>query len=277
MDEPTDLTDAVERHYARGDLGRRILAILTASGIDQRSLTLEDLAPLDQFHLGGKRATLELIELAGIEAGWRVLDVGGGLGGSARLLAQRLRCQVTVLELTKEYMEVGAMLCERLDLANRVHYRCDDALAMPFEDARFDAAWTQHSTMNIADKDRLYEQLQRVLRQHGRLAMHEIVAGTGGEVFFPTPWADNAEQSFLLPQAQLRSLIARHGFTELAWQDVTEQAREWFARAAMLPAPPASLPQLGLHLLVSPEAMRQQLRNLKEERIQVVRAVFERP
>ena len=42
-------------------------------------------------------------------------------------------------------------------------FQIGSALELPFADASFDGAWTQHSTMNIADKERLYAEIHRVL------------------------------------------------------------------------------------------------------------------
>jgi ubiquinone/menaquinone biosynthesis C-methylase UbiE len=269
---------AIERHYTRGDLGKRILAGLRQAGKDAARPRPEDLAAVDQFHIRGRAATLDLLKLAGIQPGWSVLDVGGGIGGTARLLARQLRCQVTVLDLTDEFVRTGAMLCERMDLAGLVHFRHGSALAMPFDNERFDVVWTQHSTMNIQDKARLYGEAYRVLRPRGRLALHEVVAGPVQPVRYPVPWAADAGSSFLLPRAELRQLIARFRFRELAWQDVTAAALEWFKQVAP-PLPQASPPALGMHLVLGPEApalMRGQVRNLEERRLEVVQAVFER-
>ncbi|HVA25935.1 MAG TPA: methyltransferase domain-containing protein [Chloroflexota bacterium] len=271
---------AVERHYTRGNLAERILEGLHKSGKDNGRPRPEDLAAVDQFHIRGRAATLELAKVAGIQPGWSVLDVGGGIGGAARLLASRLRCQVTVLDLTDEFVRTGAMLCERMDLAGLVHFRHGSALDMPFDRERFDVVWTQHSTMNIANKDRLYDEAHRVLRPRGRLAMHEVVAGPVEPACYPVPWAVDESTSFLLPQAQLRTLIARFGFRELAWQDTTAASLEWFKRVALPPLPQASPPPLGLHLLLGDTAaamLRGQALNLEERRLEVVQAVFERP
>ena len=274
MPQPSDIA----RHYTRGHLAERIFDGLRAEGKDPGRLKPEDTSPVDQFHIRGRAATLELAQLAGIQPGWQVLDVGGGLGGPARVLAREMRCQVTVLDLTEEFVRVGALLSERMDLAGLVHFRHGDAQDMPFVDGRFDAVWTQHSTMNIRDKQRLYESARRVLRRGGRLAMHEVVAGPVQPVHYPTPWADSEEASFLLSQEELRSLIGRCGFKELAWQDVTEASREWFERAAAPSVAPP--PPLGLHLVLGQHAaqmMRGQVLNLQEGRVEVVMAAFERP
>jgi hypothetical protein len=74
-------------HYSARGIEDRILAGIRAAGLDpQQRLSPEELAALDHFHTGGLRASRELMELAQIRAGDCVLDIGAGLGGSARLL-----------------------------------------------------------------------------------------------------------------------------------------------------------------------------------------------
>ena len=174
-------------------------SLLRANGKDPAALTIEDLAPIDQLHARGSEATLELARLAGITAGMRVLDVGGGLGGPARTLASAFGCSVEVLDLTEEFCRAGEMLTARTGLADLVCFRQGNALKMPYPGAGFDVAWTQHSSMNIADKERLYAEIQRVLRPGGRLALHEILAGPVSPIHFPVPWARDPDLSHLRP------------------------------------------------------------------------------
>src|SRR3970282_2307832 len=96
-----------------------------------------------------------------------VLDVGGGLGGPARTLARETGCRVTVLDLTEEYCRVGADLTRRTGLGDQVRCQHGNALALPFPAAAFNVVWTQHSSMNVDDKERLYGEILRVLRPDG--------------------------------------------------------------------------------------------------------------
>jgi ubiquinone/menaquinone biosynthesis C-methylase UbiE len=269
----------VDEHYGRGDLAAKILAALRAAGKDPDSLNVEDLAPVDQFHTHGKKATLDLARRADITPGMRVLDVGGGPGGAARTLASVFACMVEVLDLTEKFCRAGEMLTVRTGLSDLVSFRHGSALDMPYPDGSFDVAWTQHSSMNIADKERLYQEIYRVLRPGGRLALHEILAGPISPIHFPVPWARDPTLSHLQPPDALYSLIATTGFTELAWVDETASATRWFRQR--LPAtPPEGPPPLGLHLLLGPdfdEMLRNQARNLEEHRISILKAVFERP
>ena len=149
----------VAEHYARGDVRAAISAALQATGKDVGRLSLDDLAPIDEFHLRGRAATAELTGASGLTSGMRVLDVGSGIGGPSRYVAATYGCDVVGIDLTEEYCRVAALLADRVGLGERVEYRPGNALAMPFADGAFDAAYTQHVAMNIEDKARLYAEI----------------------------------------------------------------------------------------------------------------------
>lgn len=273
-------SQAVNAHYTPDDLSAAIQEGLRKAGKNPGAPALDDLAPVDQFHTGGKAATLELAQLASFTPGMRVLDVGGGIGGAARVLASQMGCQVTVLDLTEAYCQVGEMLTRQAGLSERVSFQQGNALQLPYADHSFDAVWTQHSTMNIADKARLYAELARVLRPGGRLAFHEIMAGPNTPIYFPVPWATDAHISFLLPPDELRALLTGSGWQERAWVDKTAASLAFFAeRLALIERASGNLPPLGFHLLLGERfvpAFQNTLRNLQEERLTVIQAVFER-
>ena len=269
---------AVADHYKRRALGDVILAALTAAGIDIEHLTPDDLAPVDEFHSGGRNATMRLAQLAQINGSERVLDVGCGIGGPSRYLASRFGCRMTGLDLTADFVALAGMLAQRTRLSDKVTYRQGDALDLPFADASFDLVWSQNAAMNIADRDRLYAEMRRVLTPSGRLALQEIAAGPGGEPFYPTPWASDKSISFLITPDATRAALERIGFRMVAWQDTTEEALEQQrARAKALET--GSLPPLGLHIVIGeafPTVTKNMLRNLQEERLNLFNAVLER-
>jgi ubiquinone/menaquinone biosynthesis C-methylase UbiE len=271
---------SIGEHYASDDLAVAILTALHKAGNDLDSITAQDLTPVDQLHTRGKDATLELAHLAGITPEMRVLDVGGGLGGPARTLATEIGCSVEVLDVTEEFCRAGEMLTTRTGLGDLVSFRYASALDMPHPDASFDAVWVQHSSMNIADKERVYAEIHRVLRPGGHLALHEIMAGPVAPIHFPVPWARGPEISFLRLPEEVRALIASIGFDESAWVDDTASALRWFReRLAAANAASGELPPLGLHLVLGADLgqMFQNLaRNLQEDRVVVVKGVFER-
>jgi SAM-dependent methyltransferase len=262
----------VTGYWEREGLAGSILAALAAAGKSLEALTVDDLAVTDQFHGGGKPATLRLARLLGARDGLRVLDVGGGLGGPARTLAAEFGCQVTTLDLTETFVEAARVLTARLGLGERVSHHVGDALALPFEDGAFDAVWTQNSGMNIADKERLYAGFHRVLRPGGLLALQEPMAGPVQPPVFPLMWAEEPEASFLRPPAEMRALIARAGFAERAWDDVTAETAGP-ATADPIPAHSAQRLIMGDRL---DTIIRANHRNRTESRVVSIQAVFER-
>ncbi len=211
----------VENHYTSHDLGEVILNALRGMGKDVEQLTPDDLAPVDEFHGGQRPATIRLAELLGLTGTERVLDVGSGLGGPSRFLAWRYGVHVSGVDLTAEFVEVARMLTRRTGLDGMVDYRQGDALDLPFADASFDVVWSQNAAMNIADRDRLYREMQRVLKPGGRLALQEVAAGPGGAPHFPVQWAREPSISFLYSAAETRAKLEAAGFRVVTWQDTT--------------------------------------------------------
>lgn len=278
MTSRTDRAALVGAHYgASGDPAARILDRLRAEGKDPAALTVDDLAPFDQLHSGGRDATRELARLAGIAPGSAVLDIGGGLGGPARTLASEFGCTVTVLDLTETFCRAGEELTARVGLSERVQFRLGDALAMPFAGGTFDLVWTQHSSMNIPDKERLYREIHRVLRPGGRLAMHEIMAGPIEPPHFPVLWAADPAISFLRPAPEIRALLGGLGFREVAWLDKTDAAASWFRTSLERMAASERGRQSALTGADISERLRNIVRNLEDQRIVVVEAVLDRP
>jgi SAM-dependent methyltransferase len=197
----------VADHYRRRALGDVILRALKETGKDIEHLMPDDLAPVDEFHSGGRNATVRLAQLAEIDGSQRVLDVGCGIGGPSRYLASKFGCQVNGLDLTAEFVALAGMLAQRTRLADKVTYRQGNGLDLPFPDASFDVVWSQNAAMNIADRDRLYGEMRRVLRPAGRLALQDVAAGPGGEPHYPTPWASDKSISFLFPPQSTRAAL----------------------------------------------------------------------
>lgn len=269
----------VQGHYNRQGLDEAIFAALTAAGKDVHHLKLEDLAPIDEFHIRGGEATRELASQIKLNSNHKVLDVGSGVGGAARYLASEFGCHVTGLDLTDEYCRVAQSLADRLGLTSHVTYRQGSALDMPFEDNSFDVVWTQHATMNISDKPRLYSEIVRVLRPNGWFAMYDVLAGPVSPLYYPVPWASDPSISFLTTPDSLRELLEARGLHILSWRDTSEIGRVWFKEVAAKMKQQAGSPTLGFHVLLGPDfrvMAQNQVRNLNENRIVLIECVAQK-
>jgi SAM-dependent methyltransferase len=274
----SDIDERISDHYGWSGLMEAIEREIRSKGLDPEQVTVAALAPVDNYHWHRLAGTLALARAAGITAADRVLDVGGGIGGPARQLAERFGCHVTVVDLTAEYCAVGEQLTAWTGLTDQVSFVHANALEMPLPDASFNVVWTQHASMNIPDKAGLYREIARVLRPGGRFAFFDVLAGPNQPIHFPVPWAADPSFNFLLPPEDTRTMIAETGFREVSW--MTDEALE-----AELERPDPSAdelpPQPGLDpaLLNGPDGPRigaNVARNAEEGRILPVLGVFER-
>ncbi|MDE2822641.1 MAG: class I SAM-dependent methyltransferase [Chloroflexota bacterium] len=248
---------------------------LKSAGKDIDNLAPSDLAPFENLHVRGRAATRDLAQLAGLRQGDRVLHVGCGIGGPARTLAVEFGCHVTGVDIAESYVDAGRMLNERVGLGDAVSLRIGNALDLPYAVASFDVVWMQHVGMYVSDKTPLYREARRVLRPRGKLAMHEIVAGSVSPPHYPTPWASDSSFSFLVRPDRMRETLVKCGLAQVEWQDDTPNSIEW-ARKPVGYRGSDGLPDAldALHGSDYRERIENVRRNLIEGRIEVVQAVF---
>ncbi|WP_432894188.1 class I SAM-dependent methyltransferase [Kribbella sp. CA-245084] len=260
----------VPAQYVTGRVRDGITAALVAAGKDLDGLKPEDLALVEDYHTGGRLATVQLVDLLELTPESEVLDDGSGIGGTARYLADRFGCAVTAVDLSDEYCETAHWLNRLVGLDDKIVVRQGDVTSLPLDDRSVDVVFSQHVQMNVARKDRLYQEARRVLRDGGRLALWDIMAGDGRELDYPLPWADGPEHSFLVPPSVLRTEIEAAGFTVTHWADLTDQVG---AMMRMIQSQPPS--PLGLHAFVP--TFRERVTHLTEAltdgRVRAVQAI----
>ncbi|MEQ1612245.1 MAG: class I SAM-dependent methyltransferase, partial [Hyphomicrobiaceae bacterium] len=139
---------ALQSHYAHGELASAIDRSLVKLGKDPANLTVDDLAMIDEFHIGGRPASLELFEQCKFDEGMHLLDVGSGLGGPARTCAAAKSTTVTGVDLTPEYVAAATDLSQRVGLSARTTFKQGSVLDLPFADGTFDGAYMIHVGMN---------------------------------------------------------------------------------------------------------------------------------
>jgi ubiquinone/menaquinone biosynthesis C-methylase UbiE len=247
------MNNKVAAHYTLGSLGPAIEAGLEATVGSSRAVTIDDLAPVDEFHIGGRPASIHLFDQMGLSSADSVLDIGAGIGGSSRFVAQTYGSSVEGIDLTPEFCEVGNSLNKLVGLDDRVNITEGSALDMPFADNSFSAAYMMHVGMNISDKPALYSEVRRVLKPGGTFAIYDVLQGPNGDTLdFPVPWATTQDASFLATAEQMTNYLEDAGFTVDTALDRTEFAVEFFKSIAV-PAG-GTPPPLGLRLIIGNDA-----------------------
>jgi ubiquinone/menaquinone biosynthesis C-methylase UbiE len=255
-----DIEQAVARHYAHGSLEEAILEALAAAGKDLNRLTPKDLAPVDEFHVGGRQATVAFAQRFGLRPGMRLLDVGCGLGGAARYFAHEHGCRVTGIDLSPEYVNVTNALAARVGLDERVSCELGSALALPFAPESFDGAYMFHVGMNIENKAKLFAEVRRVLAPSGLFGIYDVMRLADGDLSYPVPWASGPDSSFVADAASYRRLLEAEGFEVLKERDRSDFALEVFQQMRSRGAAGGPGP-LGLHIVMGANAA-QKVKNM---------------
>jgi len=269
----------IHSYYSPNDLYDRIIEGLHKLGVDLSNVTLDDLQPVDEFHIRGDAATKELIKLADFTPDLHILDVGCGIGGSSRRLAYETGCRVTGIDLSDEYIDTAHRLTKLLKMQDRVDFRAASALALPFNDDSFDGLWSLQMNMNVEDKLSWLTESYRVLKPGSRAVLYEVCGNKNTPIYFPVPWAQDSSMSFLVPPESFRDVIISAGFDIVVWNDKTDLAKQAFAEVKE-PAGEPNLPILGVYMLVGNDIGTKAYnlhRNLDEARVSLIETVALKP
>lgn len=240
----------ISEHYSHGELLKAIESAIEKLGKTTESITIDDLAAVDEFHIGGRLATENLLDQFDFSEEHNILDVGCGLGGAARFVASRYNTQVTGIDLTVEYIETGKSLCEWLNLDEKVSLQHGSATTMPFADESFDGGYMLHVGMNIEDKEQLFREIFRVLKPGSFFAVYDVMRINEGDLAYPVPWATEQATSWLATPDHYKRSLASSGFEVGNENNRRDFALEFFSELRKKTEASGGPPPLGLHTLM---------------------------
>ena len=122
------------------------------------------------------------VNATGVRAGMRVLDLAGGTGDLALLLARRVgeAGLVVVADINRSMLEVGRERLEDRGLVGSLRYAQADAERLPFADNSFDCVTMAFGLRNVTHKEQALASILRVLRPGGKLLVLEFSHVTVG-------------------------------------------------------------------------------------------------
>lgn len=276
------MNDIENNHYAAPGLVERITAGLAKMGKTPDTVTMDDLAQVDEFHIRGPGATADLIKLLAPPKDARILDLGSGLGGPARRLVAATECRVTGVDLSDDYGRAANTLSRWVGLEDKLDFRTGDVTALTdFENDSFDGAWTIHVAMNIENKAAFYAEVARVLKPKSRFVVYDIIAADDEpEIAFPMPWATDPADSFLVTEKQLTALITDAGFEINQVIDQTDQGLGFIEETIRRIQEMGGPPPLSLATVLGPvfqQIMPNLLKNLKMGKLRIIGIVCQTP
>lgn len=214
-----DINPQINAHYGHDDIYSRILAALREADIDPATATVEQLAPIDQFHTGGLPATKALADRVKITPQTKIFEAGCGIGGAARFLAKTYGCDIVGMDLAEDFIEAAGPLNELLGLSGQVSCSVGDITATGLDDSAFDVVWSQNVLMNIEDKAASLKESYRILKPGGQLVMQAVMEDNPDERDYPVPWAPTADIDFLVTAADFQQIATGAGFTVTTWEE----------------------------------------------------------
>jgi ubiquinone/menaquinone biosynthesis C-methylase UbiE len=244
----------VAAHYTHGQLLDRILHGVRAIGKTPATVTVDELAPVDEFHIGGREASEDFISQLELSADDHTLDVGCGIGGTSRFVASRFGCRVTGIDLTPEFVATGQSLCEWVGLSDRVELQQGDATAMPFSDESFDAAFMLHVGMNIPGKIELFAEVYRLMKPGALFGIYDVMQTSDEPLTYPVPWSSEAGTSALATRAQYTRALEQAGFRIVKTRDRRDFAAAFFAETRRRMEQAGGTPPLGVHIAMGESA-----------------------
>ncbi len=124
-------------------------------------------------HIGGLKATEELIALCHIDKDTYVLDIGCGVGTTACYLAKKIGCRVVGVDIREDMVARSKERAKRAGIEGRVEFQVADAQNLPFEDALFDVVISESVTAFPDDKRRAIGEYVRVTKPGGYVGLNE--------------------------------------------------------------------------------------------------------
>ncbi|MEB3231870.1 MAG: methyltransferase domain-containing protein [Leptolyngbyaceae bacterium] len=164
--------------------------------------------------------------LAQLPKGTTVLDVGCGIGGSSRILAQEYGFTVTGITISPQQVRRAIELTPDTVSAK---FQVDDAMALSFADASFDVVWSIEAGPHMPDKNIFARELLRVLKPDGILVVADW--NQRDDRTIPLNGWERPVMQQLLDQWSHPAFASIEGFAEClvatGWVQGTVQTDDW--------------------------------------------------
>ena len=206
----------------------RVYNELAALGLDNDDkISLADLAAFDQYHYRGTDAVDAAITSLGVSANDQVLDIGSGIGGPARHIAEKTGAKVIALELQTDLNDLAKDLTRRCGLSDRVKHVCADVLDYSPGDSRFVAIVSWLAFFHIEQRDQLLSRCMTWLKPSGSLFVEDLYARSELTPAEKEDLAVTLYSRYLPDRATYESDYRDAGFSNLEVDDMSEDWREF--------------------------------------------------
>jgi sarcosine/dimethylglycine N-methyltransferase len=178
-----------------------------------------------------RRTVDRMASRVGKLSGKRVLDLGSGYGGAARVLAGEHGARVTCLNLSAKENDRNRALTREAGISDCIDVIDGSFDAVPFEDGIFDLVWSQDAILHAPDRSAVLEEVARVLKPGGDFIFTDPMQADGvNDRVALQPIYDRLHLSNLASPDFYRAELRRRGFEEVAVEDLTPHMRTHYVR-----------------------------------------------
>ena len=181
-----------------------------------------------RWHVGGSAATANLGRALLLEADDVALDIGCGIGGPARQLAEMFGSKIVGVDIRFERVIEAILRTSAMGLSSRVTFQPAEGEHLPFEDEAFDVVISQATLNHIPDKAGVIRETYRVLRPSGRFGFEceaETEKGAANE-------EGSGEADGLFRILAWQQLLGATGFGEIGIEEMWEESRQYYPSGA---------------------------------------------
>ncbi len=200
-----------------------IMDAIEKTGISKADINRKHTSSFDEFHVRGRAVSEELFSQIEMNKDSLVLDLGCGLGGTCRMIAEKYNCTVHGIDYSEQHIETANSLSKLTGLDDQTFFKQGDATDLPYSSNQFDLIITQHVQMCIADKEKFYSEIKRVLKKGGRFIYYDVFKKSDDSLNYPLPWVDDENNNHLISSDQLKEQLDSLKFKKIATQDQTQK------------------------------------------------------
>lgn len=215
-------------HYKKPGLLKAIERSLIEMGKSFERFDIDDLSAIDELHIGGRKASKQLLSQINISPDDEILDIGCGIGGTARFAATHYSANITGIDLSNDFISIANELTARIGLRDKIKLYHGNAIAMPFHDNSFDGGYLMHVGMNVNDKQRLFSEAQRVLRSGALLGVYDVMKVGMGTLSYPVPWSESSNICAISSIEIYRYFLEKAGFEIISERNKRQFALDFF-------------------------------------------------
>jgi sarcosine/dimethylglycine N-methyltransferase len=168
--------------------------------------------------------------LENLGADTSVVDLGAGYGGAARWLARRTGCHVTCVNLSETQNARNRELTAAAGLTERIRVIDGSFEDIPDADGSFDVAWSQDSLLHSGDRERVFDEIGRVLKPRGQLVFTDPMQADDCPPGVLAPVLERIHLDSLGSPAMYRAAAAARGWRECFALEMTHQLARHYAR-----------------------------------------------